>query len=217
MKRLILVRHGHVDGIDPPMFRGRYELELSEEGRAQLPELSTALEWWLPIAMVATSPRQRAHETASAITKGWGAQPCVETGLDDIDYGNWTGRAHADIARDEPKAWAEWQTVPSRFRFTGGESLLDVQARAVKTTERLLTQSTDGQTLVMVSHDSTIRVLLSYFAGQALEGYRRWRVDPAGLTVVEFKHGAPSIVHVNETSHLRSKERHVVTPTKEIA
>ncbi|URX61715.1 histidine phosphatase family protein [Luteibacter anthropi] len=217
MKRLILIRHGHVDGLDPPMFRGRYELDLSGKGRAQLPELSAAMERWLPIGMVVSSPRRRAHETATAITMQWGGEPCVEAGLDDIDYGNWTGRAHADIARDEPEAWAAWQSIPGRFRFTGGESLLDVQARAVKATELLLTRMTEDQALLVVSHDSTIRVLLSYFAGQTLEGYRRWRVDPAGMTVIEFTHGAPSIVHVNQTSHLRSTEDTGVAQTKEIA
>jgi broad specificity phosphatase PhoE len=35
MTKIILVRHGHVEGISPERFRGRAELELTTEGRRQ--------------------------------------------------------------------------------------------------------------------------------------------------------------------------------------
>lgn len=217
MKRLILVRHGHVHGIEPPIFRGQYELDLSGEGRDQLPKLSQAIERWLPLGIVATSPRRRAHDTAAAITQQWGGAPRVDRGLDDIHYGDWTGRSHADVARDEPTAWAAWQSAPGRFRFVGGESLLDVQARAVRSTEALLAEISDGQALVIVSHDSAIRTLLSYFAGQTLEGYRRWQIDPASTTVIDLRDDVPYIVQLNETSHLRATFHTMASKTKEMA
>jgi broad specificity phosphatase PhoE len=35
MTKLIVVRHGHVEGISPERFRGRVDLELTPEGRRQ--------------------------------------------------------------------------------------------------------------------------------------------------------------------------------------
>jgi hypothetical protein len=35
MTRILMVRHGHVEGIEPPRFRGRRELPLTELGQRQ--------------------------------------------------------------------------------------------------------------------------------------------------------------------------------------
>ena len=35
MTKIILVRHGHVEGISPERFRGRVDLTLTAEGRRQ--------------------------------------------------------------------------------------------------------------------------------------------------------------------------------------
>lgn len=40
MTRLLLTRHGHVEGIEPARFRGRAELELTPTGLAQAEALA---------------------------------------------------------------------------------------------------------------------------------------------------------------------------------
>jgi phosphoserine phosphatase len=35
MTKILLIRHGHVEGIKPERFRGRERLELTDQGRAE--------------------------------------------------------------------------------------------------------------------------------------------------------------------------------------
>jgi broad specificity phosphatase PhoE len=92
MTRLILVRHGHVQGISPERFRGRAELPLTELGRREA-ELTAAriAASWQPAAIY-TSPMSRAVDTGAAIAKPLGLSASAMPGLNDIDYGEWHGR-----------------------------------------------------------------------------------------------------------------------------
>ena len=67
MTKIILVRHGHVEGIDPPRFRGRTELPLTDLGVRQAGLTAQRIKrGWKPAA-VYTSPMGRCVSTAEAI------------------------------------------------------------------------------------------------------------------------------------------------------
>src|SRR2546423_2768297 len=56
MTKLILVRHGHVEGISPERFRGRAELPLTETGRREAAATAARIAAsWRPAAIY-TSP-----------------------------------------------------------------------------------------------------------------------------------------------------------------
>ena len=69
MTKLILTRHGHVEGISPERFRGRAELPLTELGRREA-EMTAAriAASWRPAAIY-TSPMGRCVDTGAAIGK----------------------------------------------------------------------------------------------------------------------------------------------------
>ena len=91
MTKIILVRHGHVEGISPERFRGRADLELTLEGRRQAEATARRIEAsWTPDALYA-SPLSRARTTAEAIGRPLGLTPTPVPGLVDIDYGEWQG------------------------------------------------------------------------------------------------------------------------------
>ena len=89
MTKILLVRHGHVEGIHPERFRGRVELPLTELGRqqAQLTADKVA-RLWQPTAIY-TSPLQRCIDTGAAIGQRTSAPCSVLAGLHDLDYGQW--------------------------------------------------------------------------------------------------------------------------------
>src|SRR5437763_1239851 len=87
MTKLILVRHGHVEGISPERFRGRAELPLTETGHREADATAKRIAAsWRPAA-VYTSPLGRCAETGAAIGKALGLAPSVLLRLNDIDYG----------------------------------------------------------------------------------------------------------------------------------
>ena len=104
MTKIILVRHGHVEGILPERFRGRADLPLTVEGRRQADATARRIhKSWTPTA-VYTSPLSRARATAEAIGKPAGLSPTSHDGLMDIDYGSWQGLTPDQVKTRWPEA-----------------------------------------------------------------------------------------------------------------
>src|SRR5215467_5620182 len=68
MTRILLVRHGHVDGIKPERFRGRADLPLTALGEAQAAAVARRVASHWRVAGIYTSPARRCLATAAAIS-----------------------------------------------------------------------------------------------------------------------------------------------------
>src|SRR5260370_28833824 len=89
MTKIIVVRHGHVEGISPERFRGRVDLALTNEGRRQAEPTARRIHAvWAPAAIY-TSPLSRSRATGEAIGKPFCLSPRLLDGLIDIDYAQW--------------------------------------------------------------------------------------------------------------------------------
>ena len=104
MTKIILVRHGHVEGISPERFRGRADLALTPEGLRQAEATARRIEAsWTPAALYA-SPLSRCRTTAEAIGRPFGLTPTPVPGLVDIDYGEWQGLTPDEVGRKMARA-----------------------------------------------------------------------------------------------------------------
>ena len=92
-------------------------------------------------------------------------------------------------------------TAPQLFRFPQGESLQDWVARAADALRGVLQRHRD-QTVVLVSHDSVNRALLTQVLDQPLSAHSRIVVEPRGITEIEFVGDIERVLRVNETQHL---------------
>ncbi len=201
MTRILLVRHGHVPGIEPGRFRGRSDLPLTEFGLQQARATAAAIHArWQP-ARVYSSPLQRCVVTAQLIAGACGVdrQTCNE--LIDLDYGSWQDRSFEEVRRSSPQAYAHWLDSPELHRFPSGESLAMLAARVTEALRAVL-QAHPTQTVVLVGHDSTNRALLLLALGLPLHAYRRIRQDPCGLSEFVVEADAFHVQRVNETAHL---------------
>src|SRR5215470_3481399 len=89
MTKIILTRHGHVEGIKPERFRGREPLQLTRRGVAEATALAQRIAaHWRPIHIY-TSPMGRCVATAAAIARATGVAAKTCDDLTDIDYGAW--------------------------------------------------------------------------------------------------------------------------------
>ena len=89
MTKIILTRHGHVEGINPERFRGRTELPLMELGRAQAKAVAARIAKTWNIAKVYTSPMGRGVATGQEIAKACCIICEPLEALNDLDYGQW--------------------------------------------------------------------------------------------------------------------------------
>jgi probable phosphoglycerate mutase len=202
MTRILLTRHGHVEGIKPARFRGRAELELTAHGLAQADALARRIAaTWKPAA-VFTSPLHRCVLTGGKIAAACGIKGEVRDGLHDIDYGAWQMRTHDEVSAESPDAYRQWRSAPQLTRFPKGESLQDVMARASDVLREALLRCPE-QTVVLVGHDSVNRVLLLQLLDMPLAAYWRLVQDPCTLNEIEvFAAGDVRVQRVNDTSHL---------------
>jgi len=201
MTKLLLTRHGHVEGILPERFRGRAELALTKKGVAQAEALAARIaRAWTP-AVVYTSALQRCVVTGTIIANVCGAKAIPLEGLMDIDYGAWQMRTHEEIKAEAPEAYRRWRVAPQRVRFPDGESLQDVVARTADVL-RLVLERHPSDTVVMVAHDSVNRVILMQFLDQPLSAYGRLAQDPCTLNEVDVEGDDIHVRRINDTSHL---------------
>lgn len=202
MTKILLTRHGHVDGIRPARFRGRAELALTEHGLAQADALARRIAAGWKAAAVYTSPMQRCVVTGGKIAAACGISAETRPGLNDVDYGAWQMRTHEEVHAETPEAYERWRSAPQLMRFPGGESLQDVVARSADVLREMLERHRD-ETMVLVGHDSVNRVLLLGLLDMPLSAYGRLVQDPCTLNEVEvFAAGEVRVQRINDTSHL---------------
>jgi phosphoserine phosphatase len=201
MTKILLTRHGHVDGILPERFRGRAELALTKKGVAQAEALAARIaRAWKPV-VVYTSALQRCVVTGTIIANVCGVKAIPLEGLMDIDYGAWQMRSHDEIKAEAPAAYRLWRAAPQRMRFPDGESLQDLVARTADVV-RLVLERHPTDTVVMVGHDSVNRAILMQFLDQPLSAYWRLAQDPCTLNEVDVDGDDIRVRRINDTSHL---------------
>jgi probable phosphoglycerate mutase len=97
--------------------------------------------------------------------------------------------------------WAQVQRFPSGFRFPGGESFLEMQARMASAIARLVSLHR-GETIVAVSHADPIKAAVSSAAGTHLDLFQRLTVSPCSVSAVAYIGGGPHVLTVNSTDTL---------------
>jgi probable phosphoglycerate mutase len=151
-----------------------------------------------PVAVYA-SPLERTAETARPIARQLGLRVRTEPGLLECDFGEWTGARLSTLAR-KPE-WTHVQRWPSGFRFRGGESFLEMQARMVSAVGRL-TRRHPGETVVAVSHADPIKAAVAAAAGTHLDLFQRLVVSPCSVSALAYTAGGPHVLCVNSTASL---------------
>lgn len=205
MTKLVIVRHGHVEGIEPKRFRGRADVPLTAEGRWQAGKAAAYIaSRWHP-AVIYTSPLQRCIDTGREIASACATETAVLGDLNDLDYGAWQWRTYREVRAEMPDRFDLWLSAPQLVRFPGGESLQDLIARTANVIRMLLERHTTD-TVVLVGHDSSIRAMLLQLLDQPLSAYGRLAHEPAAVSEAEVLPSRTRVIRVNETQHLSRKE-----------
>lgn len=198
MTTLLLVRHGHTDAAGKRLTGRAPGVHLNELGRRQAERLVERLEG-VRIDAIVSSPLERCRETAAPLAKARGRAVDVGRAWIEVGYGEWTGRSISQLRRT--KLWRRVMLAPSNVRFPGGESLLEVQGRAVDATLDIAARHARG-TVVVVSHADVIRLLVAHVAGMHADHLQRLSIDTASITAVSISDGFPRLLTVNDTDDL---------------
>jgi broad specificity phosphatase PhoE len=99
--------------------------------------------------------------------------------------------------------WRAWKRDPSDIQMPGGESLAQVQQRAIAAFKSI-TQVNQGQQVLMVTHDVVVRLLVAYCLNVSSSIYRRLEVANASLSGIQVINGDCRLRLLNDTGHLGS-------------
>ncbi len=205
--RVLLVRHGATQLSAEDRFAGDTGVDLSDEGRFQAQKLAERLSDE-PIDAVYASPLSRTVETASIIATPHKLSLVKRDGLREISHGRWEGLTRREVEQRYPEEYLTWETDPYTFAPQGGESGLSVLARSLPVLREIVVAH-QHQTILVVSHKATIRLLLSSLLGIDPRGYRdRLDQSPACLNVLEFRDPVRArLMLFNDVSHYAHKPR----------
>lgn len=192
--RLHLVRHGHTDALGRSLTGRTPGMGLNAHGRDAAKRTALGLASDGTIARVFSSPRLRATQTAEQIARATGCAVEQHPALDEVDFGAWAGRDFSDL--NEAPGWAEWNSVRSLAPTPGGETMLQVQARATAFVQHLRARWPDAS-LVLVSHADVIKSVLAYLLGIPIDMMHRLDISPAGRSVISLAGAEPMVEAVN--------------------
>ncbi|MFF8727340.1 histidine phosphatase family protein [Streptomyces sp. NPDC015171] len=168
---LLLARHGQTVWHAENRYAGVSDVALTDTGRAQ----AEALGRWVlahPVDAVWTSPLSRAVLTAGPACRALGLTPHREDGLRECDFGVVEGRTLAEFAEEDPRAADAFRADPVAHPFPGAEEPGAAAARGTAALGRIAAAHPGGRVLV-VAHNTLLRLVLCSLLGIALADYRR--------------------------------------------
>jgi probable phosphomutase (TIGR03848 family) len=197
MTTVLLVRHGLTDANSSGVLAGWTPgVHLADKGREQVSELAQRLAA-VPLAGIVSSPLERCRETAAAIASGReDLAVTIDDRLGECRYGDWQGQPLKVLTKDP--LWKVVQAHPSAAQFPGGESMPQMQQRAIETIRAHNAQFGDDATWVAVSHGDVIKAILADALGMHLDAFQRIQVDPGSLSVVRYTQLRPFVVRMND-------------------
>lgn len=201
---LYFVRHGETDYNRRRIMQGRrIDAELNATGYAQAEALAQRFAE-VPLEAVYSSTLKRAAATADAIAARHPDAPRHRLAdLDEMSWGIYEGEPVTEVIEPVFKEmYAQWERGVFDHRVEDGESILDVQARALQAVDHIVAHH-PGETVAVVTHGRFLRVLLA----SLLEAYglkRMQEIQHANTAVnrITYRDGRFEADLLNCTAHL---------------
>src|SRR6478672_6166371 len=181
-----LARHGQTAYNHEGRFQGHLPVPLDATGREQAAELAEVAAG-VEIVGFVCSPLRRARETADIVAARIGLEPVEDARFVETDTGDWTGRSYAEIKAEDPEGFARFQRSDPSFRYPGGESFAEQEARVLAALDDLRARDRDLPALV-VTHRGCIRLALT-----AARGEREREREIPNAKLIELPDPAPGV------------------------
>ena len=197
----ILLRHGDTRLSPEHRFSGLSDEPLSADGARQVSAAAHRLASGAPIDAIVSSPLPRAAATAAIVAGELGLATATDDDLRETDFGKWEGLTFTEIQDRWPDTVVAWQHDPQQAP-PGGESFAATACRVNRACERIL-RDHQGQTVLVVSHITPIKILLCRALGAPLLAMYRFYLGSACINEIQW-HGNEyaAVRKVNDTSHL---------------
>lgn len=176
--------------------------ELTPLGIAQGEKLSRHLASF-PIKVIYSSPLSRARTTAELMVASKPLPLQIDDNLAEVDVGGLAGKPYESVQAAYPGFMEEFKRNPATTRFPAGETLAEVQHRALAAVDRIRREQGDEGMIAVVSHNICLRVLALGLLGWGWNVLWQLALDPAAYCLLSLLADKPAVlVAWNVTAHM---------------
>jgi probable phosphoglycerate mutase len=196
----LLLRHGQTPMSVQKRYAGRSDPPLTDIGVQQAAAAAKRLAS-AGFGVIVTSPLLRTVQTAQQVAAVTGAAVVTDDGFRETDFGAWDGLTFTEVRERWPAEVAAWLADPE-VAPPGGESFTDVSARVTAALDRVLAAQA-GQTVLIVSHVTPIKTLVTAALLAPPAALYRMHLDIAALSEIDWYPDGPAVLRsFNDTGHL---------------
>jgi probable phosphomutase (TIGR03848 family) len=198
---VFLVRHGLTATTGNVLTGWTPGIGLHDRGRQQAEALAARLAP-VPLDAIISSPLERCRQTADAIAATGEGRPAVvleDDRLGECHYGDWTGQPLKRLAKEPLWRVVQAHAGAAQFPGPGGESIMDMQHRAVGAIRDWNRRLGPRAAYLICSHGDVIKSVIADSLGMHLDMLQRIQVDPCSLTVIRYTPLRPFVLRMNDT------------------
>lgn len=187
--KIIIVRHGQSVANKNKVIVGRTDALLTLKGKMQAKKVAKRLEKEYVIDKVYSSPLKRAYNTAKEIAKKQKLEKIyVKDGITELYFGE-LENVKESVCKEKYKGlynlWRNVNKYPSGFK--NQESIEEVICRYKKEMDEIIKESSNLNTICIVSHSLAINSYITYLKGYSKDKFKDLKhLDNTGIYVLEY-------------------------------
>ena len=182
-----LIRHAETIWHLEDRYAGHTEIELSKNGFDQSNKLKS---WALRqnIDTIYTSALTRSISTAQPSVDALAITPISSSNLNEVNFGEIEGLTKTEFKSNFPKVWQDFQVNPANTLFPSGETGAFAVNRSLEFILTILAKRNSSEVMI-VSHGTLIRLLLTHFLAKDLNQYRNLFpvIDNVGVSTISLE------------------------------
>lgn len=165
-----MVRHGYSVSNFNKTFTGQLEAPLTEVGLKQAQRVCQHIFENYKIDAIYSSDLSRAVNTIQPLADLTGLPIKTDKDLREVYAGDWQGKKFLELENLYPEDYAKWKAYDKDMRPTNGESMYELQQRAIRIVTEIAKENPD-KTVVVATHGGVIKALRGYLMGLTIEKF----------------------------------------------
>jgi alpha-ribazole phosphatase len=201
LTKVIFIRHGQTSWNKEKKYQGHSDISLNETGfrQAELVGKRLAKE---KVNAIYSSDLLRACQTAELIAQ-YHALPVIrKQDLREINFGEWEGLTYQEIMNSWPEILTTMYSQPSKTCPPQGENFDRVRQRVSRALQQCIVKH-QNETIVIVSHGGTMRVILCAALGIDLDKMWFIRQDSTAINIIQYFDHQVVVSLVNDICHIK--------------
>lgn len=204
--RFYLLRHGETEWNKLGKFQGLTDVSLNERGLAQARDSARAALRW-DHSVIYASSLTRTVQVAEEVHKISGAPVVTDPGLRELSLGDLEGVTGAEMRAGWPDLYRTWRDNPADVAMPNGETLAQLQERAWQVILEIERVHAGETGVVVVSHNFTIRTIISAILDIPLFNFHRMSLGLGSLCTFDSDANGRRLITYNCDSHLSPENR----------